>query len=103
MLETSRLDLERPDAVAGRDDHVVGSPDVPDVAVLVLDGGVLRVEPLAAEGLGTCLVVAPVAEWIMRVRACSEADLAPFALCDRLLVLVEELHVPAGHRLAHRP
>ena len=36
MLEARRLDLERADPVAGRDDHVVGAADVPVVAVLVL-------------------------------------------------------------------
>ena len=38
----------------------------------------------------------------MRVRARAEADLAALALRDGLLVLVEDLHVPARHRLAHR-
>ena len=47
----ARLDLERADPVTGGDDHVVGAALVPEVAVLVLDGGVLRVEPLAAEHL----------------------------------------------------
>src|SRR5205085_6585834 len=49
MLEADGLDLERADAVARRDDHVVGAALVPDVAVLVLSRRVLRVEPVAAE------------------------------------------------------
>ena len=38
----------------------------------------------------------------MRVRARAQADLAALALRHRVLVLVEDLHVPARHRLAHR-
>ena len=96
------LDLERADPVAGRDDHVVGAALVPDVAVLVERGGVLGVEPVAAERLLGVLRVVPVADRIVRVRARAQADLAALALRQRLLVLVEDLHVPARHRLAHR-
>ena len=102
VLEAGRLDLERPDPVAGRDDHVVGAALVPDVAVLVEARRVLGVEPVAAERLPRRLLVVPVAERIVRVRARAQADLAPLALRHRLLVLVEDLHVPARHRLAHR-
>src|SRR5438445_11968558 len=102
MLEARGLDLEGADPVSRRDDHVVGAPHVPVVAVLVLHGGVLRVEPLAAERLLAGLVVPPVAERIVRVRAGAEADLTAVALRDRLLVLIEDLHVPARHRLAYR-
>ena len=70
MLQARRLDLERADAVAGGDDHVVGAALVPVVAVLVLARGVLGVEPLAAEGLLARLRVVPVAERIVRVRPC---------------------------------
>src|SRR4029453_12119982 len=62
VLEQGALDLERPDPVAGRDDHVVGPARVPDVAVLVLAGGVLGVEPVAAEDLPGVLGPVPVAE-----------------------------------------
>ena len=102
MLEARGLDLERADPVAGRDDHIVRTAHVPVVPVLVLHGGVLRVEPLPAEGLRTGRVISPVAERIVGVGSGAEADLAAFALCDRALVLVEQLHVPARHRLAHR-
>ncbi len=39
----------------------------------------------------------------MGVRACPQADLAPLALGHRVLVLVQDGHVPPGHGLAHRP
>ena len=102
MLEAHRLDLERPDPVAGRDDHVVRPALVPDVAVLVARRGVAGVEPLTAEcrlGVGRPV---PVAERIVRVGAGPEADLATLAGADRLLVLVEDRDLPAGHRTAHR-
>src|SRR5579862_5358786 len=98
MLEARRLDLERADAVAGGDDHVVGAALVPEVAVLVLPCGVLGVEPLAAEGLLASPRVVPVAQRIVRVRPCPQADLAALAVCDGSLVLVEDRDVPAGHR-----
>ena len=102
VLEAGRLDLEGADPVAGGDDHVVGAARVPDVAVLVLGRGVLGVEPLAAEGLLAGLLVAPVAERVVRVGAGAQADLAALAPLDGVLVLVEELDVPAGHRPPHR-
>src|SRR5436190_15029956 len=102
MLDTGRLDLERPDAVAGRDDHVVAAAGVPHVAVLVHESGVLAVEPLAVERLTRLLFVAPVAERVVRVRARAQADLAALATRDLLLVLVEDADVPAGHRPSHR-
>src|SRR5689334_18831406 len=101
MLETGRLHLERPDPVAGRDDDVVGSTFVPDIAVLVLASCVLRVEPLSAEDLDALLRLFPVPERVVRIRTRAEADLAALAGRDRILVLVEDLHVPARHRLAH--
>src|SRR5947208_15894433 len=67
VLDARRLDLEGPDPVAGRDDHVVGAPRVPEVAVGVLLGGVLGVEPLAAEGLLGVLRAVPVTEWIVGI------------------------------------
>src|SRR5258705_439055 len=102
MLDARRLDLERPDPVAGGDDHVVGAAGVPDVAVVVHDGRVLRVEPVAAEGLACGLLVAPVAERVMRVRAGPQADLTALAARDLVLVLVEDPHVPTRHRPPHR-
>src|SRR5881227_939750 len=36
MLQTRRLDLERPNPVPGGDDHIVSPALVPEVAVLVL-------------------------------------------------------------------
>src|SRR3954462_2824060 len=102
MLEARRLHLERADPVAGGDDHVVGPPRVPDVAVLLLHRGVLRVEPVAAEDLLGVLRAVPVAERAVRVRPRPQADLAALALRDRPLVLVEDLDVPARHRPSHR-
>ena len=102
MLEAGALHLEGADAVPGGDDHVVGPSDVPVVTVLILYGRVLGVEPLAAERLDACVLVAPVAERIVRVRARAQADLASLPLRDGPLVLVEDLDVPAGEGLAHR-
>src|SRR4051794_8414391 len=101
MLDAGGLHLERADAIAGGDDDVVGAAGVPDVAVLVLRRGVLGVEPLAAEGLARRLLVVPVAERVVRVAARAQADLAPLAAGDLVLVLVEDADVPAGHRETH--
>src|SRR6185436_21179393 len=79
VLDARRLDLERADSVPGRDDHVVGAAGVPDVAVLVLHGRILRVEPLAAEDLLGVLGPVPVADRVVRVGAGAQADLAALA------------------------
>src|SRR4051794_14650864 len=101
VLETDGLDLERADAVTGGDDHVVGATLVPDVSVFILAGGVLRMEPFAAEHRLTLGRLIPVAEREVRIRPRAETDLTSLALGDRILVLVEDLDIPAGHRLSH--
>src|SRR5947209_9276573 len=101
MLQTGRLDLERTDPVPGRDDHVVGPALVPVIAVLVGPGGVLGVEPVAAERLlGVLGRPVPVAEWVMGVRPRTKADLAALAGRDGPLVLIQDRHLPARHGLA---
>ena len=102
VLDAGRLDLEGADPVTGGDDHVVGAPGVPEVAVLVALGRVLGVKPLAAESLLRVLRPVPVADRIVGVRARAQADLAALSLLDRVLVLVQDLHVPTRHRPAHR-
>src|SRR4051812_30558822 len=98
MLDARRLDLERPDPVARRDDHVVGATRVPVIAVRVGLGGVLGVEPVAAELLLGVLRPVPVADRVVRVRARPQADLAALTLRDGLLVLVEDRYLPARNR-----
>ena len=49
MLEERALDLERPDAVGGGEDHVVRAADEPEVALLVADGTVAGHVPAVAE------------------------------------------------------
>src|SRR3954451_25329790 len=73
VLEAGRLDLERADALAGGDDHVVDAAGVPDVAVLLLHRGVLRLDPVAAEYLLRVLGPFPVADWVVRVRPRAQA------------------------------
>src|SRR4051794_326430 len=101
MLDARRFHLEGADPVAGGDDHVVGTAGVPDVSVLVELCGVLRVEPVAAEYLLGVLGPVPVADGVVRVRARAQTDLAALTRWKRLLVLVEDGHVPARHRAAH--
>jgi hypothetical protein len=60
------------------------------------------VEPVAVEDLLRVLRPVPVAERVVRVRTRAEADLAALTRRQRLLVLVEDLHLPAGHRPPHR-
>src|SRR4051794_34838413 len=102
MLDAGRLDLERADPVARGDDHVVRTAGIPVVAVLVLLRGVLGVEPLAPERLLGFLRAIPVAEGIVGIRPRPQADLTTLSPGDCALVLVEDLHVPPGHRLPHR-
>ncbi len=102
MRDDRGLDLERADAVAGRDDHVVVASLVPDVAVLVLAGDVLGVEPVAAEHVDAVLRSAPVPERIVRVGVRAKADLPGLALRHGTIVVVEQRNVPARHRPPHR-
>ena len=49
MLEEGALDLERADAIRGRDDHVVRAPHEPEVAVLVALRPIARQVPVVPE------------------------------------------------------
>src|SRR5262249_42918824 len=60
MLEERALDLERADAVAGRDDHVVRAADEPEVAVVVAAGAIAGQIPLAAPARGRSGRIFPV-------------------------------------------
>src|SRR6476646_6927824 len=102
MLDAGRLDLKRSDPVARRDDYVVASPGVPHIAVLVHHGGVLAVEPLAVERLTCRLLVPPVTERVVGVRARAEADLPPLTAGHLFFILVEDADVPAGPGPSHR-
>ena len=78
VLEQRALDLERADAVAGRDDDVVGAADEPEVAVLVAARAVAGQVPLAAPARRGLLGVLPVLEEERRRMAAQRevADLA---------------------------
>src|SRR5689334_4852720 len=51
MGEERRLDLERTDPIAGREDQIVVAPLVPEVAILFLADDVSRWPPLVLERL----------------------------------------------------
>src|SRR6478735_4536607 len=102
MFDTDRLDLEWADSIAGGNDYVVGAPRVPDVAVVVHHRRILCVEPLAAERLARRLLVPPITERVVRVRARTQTNLAALSPGDFVLVLVEDMDVPSRHRSTHR-
>ena len=104
MLDQHRFDLERPDPVARRDDHVVGSADEPEVALLVLDGAVAGEVPAVAERLGVRGVVPPVArhQADRPLGLDRERDVALLACAETRAIVIDHVDVVAGRGLAHR-
>ncbi|MFN8566072.1 MAG: hypothetical protein U0Z44_00830 [Kouleothrix sp.] len=60
MLDQCALDLERADAVAGAEDHIIGAAHEPEIAVLIDDRPVAGNIPITADAAGAGVGVAPV-------------------------------------------
>ena len=78
MAQQRLLDLARPDAVAGRGDHIVGATAVPEVAVLVAHTEIPGQQPVAGELVPGGHRVVPVLEQHHRIGP-PEGDLADLA------------------------
>ena len=101
MLNQGALDLERSDPLTSGLDHIVGAPDIPEVAVLVNLRGVARVVPAVPEVLVVLRGVLPDLphhSWPAR----SESQAALLALLQLLAFLVDDCRLDARKRLAHR-
>src|SRR5439155_2954863 len=97
------FDFEGSDAIAGGFDDVVGAADEPEVAVGVAAGDVAGEVEIAAETGGVFLGVFPVfleqTEGAMGLDA--KGQLAFAARGKNAQVMVEDLHVVTGSRVAH--
>src|SRR5262249_37377422 len=101
MLEQRALHLEWPDAIARRDDDVVGPADEPEVAILVASGAVSGQVPFATPaGCGLLRALPVLAEERRRVAPPRPAAARPAP--QRRAVLVDHAQIVAGERLAHR-
>src|SRR5919112_4945844 len=95
------LDLERTDAVAGGEDHVVRPTDEPDVSVLVLSSPVSGQVVVAKHDLLGLLRLLPVPLHERGV-VTREGNIPRLARRELLPVLVDYAHVAARRRLTHR-
>ena len=94
VAQQHRLDLERVDVLAARDDHVLGAVDHGEVAVLVGGDDVAGAVPAVDQGLGGRVGALPVAEHDVR-----PADPQLAGLAGR----PAHLGLDARHRRADRP
>ena len=101
MLRQAVLDLERGDAVAGRDDHVVGAALEPQVAVGVASREVAGSEPRADELRRRRFGGVQVLEERDRVGH-AHRDLAGLARGQLVPVAVDHRHVVSRVRQPHR-
>ena len=99
VLVEHLLDLARVDVVAAADDQVLLAVDDVEVAVLVDAGHVAAVEPAAAHRLRGRVGALPVA---LHDVVAADHDLADLALGDRVVVLVDDLHLDPLDRGADR-
>src|SRR5262249_51640152 len=96
------LDLERADAVAGRDDHVVRAADEPEVAVVVAAGAIAGQIPLAAPARGRSGRIFPVLEEERR-RLPAQRQVADLAGRKLGAVLSDDAQVVPREGLPHGP
>ena len=97
MAHQALLDLAGADAVAGRGDHIVLTPDEAQRAVLVHDAEVAGQQPVAVELGRRRLLVPPVAEEHDGVRP-ADGDLARLAGRQRLAGAVQHRDLMARYR-----
>src|SRR5262249_52994645 len=105
VIDESRLDLDRRDAVAGDVHHVVDPPEEPEVAVLVdarAVAGEVDVAVLRPVRLAVPLVVLVDAAEHCRPRA-SQHEVAPASRPDDLPVLAVHRGIDSRERLRRRP
>src|SRR5918998_6496352 len=95
------FDLERPDTVAGGEDHVVRPTDEPDVSVLVLSSPVSGQVVVAQHDVLCLLGLLPVPLHERGV-VTREGDIPWLARRKLLPVLVDYAHVAAWRGLTHR-
>ena len=100
MLEEGALDLERADAIRGRDDHVVRAPHEPEVAVLVALRPIARQVPVVPEDRVGLVGRLPVAGEEGR-RAADQREVALDSWRADLARVVDHGHVVARGRKAH--
>ena len=104
VFDEGALDLEGADAVGRRGDDVVVAALEPEVAVGVaprlVTGGVPAVAEALRGRLGVAVVAVKEADGTLRLVA--DGDVADAVVGRPAAVLVEDLDVVAGYRLAHR-
>src|SRR5207247_4856166 len=97
VLQERRLDLERPDPVRSRQDHVVGATGEPEVAVLVASRAVTGHVPVTPEDGRGLVRRAEVLEEQTRWAA-AQRDIALLADCDLAALTVDHGHLVAWRR-----
>src|SRR5918994_3058046 len=101
VLDQNALHLERPDAVAGRENNVVRSAHEPEASVGVPVGPISgQIEAVAEGQLGRFRLLPVLLE--ETGDAAVEADVAGLIWRALLAFHVHDLYVAAGRRLAHR-
>ena len=103
MLDEGAFHLERPDAVSGGNDYIVGPAHKPVIAVFVLIRLVAGKIPVAHEGTLHTLVVAPVfleeSHWALRLDL--HGNLAFLADWHLVPIIIHDAYREPGHWLAH--
>ena len=101
MLEQRALDLERPDPVRRREDHVVRAADEPEVALLVGHAAVACHVPAVPEDRLGLVARLPI-PGEQRRRAAEQGDVALHARAADLRMIVDHRDVVPGSREPHR-
>src|SRR5262249_49580333 len=101
MLHQRVLDLRGADAIAGGRDHIVLAADIPEIAVLILHAEIAGQEEIADIFLPRRLRIAPVFDHRGRTWS-PHADDAARAARLLLALLIDDAHIEARRRLAHR-
>ena len=104
MLCKHALYLKRSDSVSGGLYDIVGSSDIPIIAVLILPRGVARMVKTVVPRLGGFLLIAVIAleESERNLRLGMNDNLAGDTGRHGLAVLVDDIHIVVRHRLTHR-
>src|SRR5207248_11224129 len=104
VLEQGALHLERTDTVTGTDDHVVGTPDKPEITIGVLPAAIPGDVPLTLEGLRSFVQIFPVfpeqSNGTLGLHPYGNISLLPWRQ-HRPAMRLDDGHIKAGHWLTH--
>src|SRR5580704_17129312 len=101
MMQNGAFDFERPDAISGALDDIVGAALEPEISSLVTAREIARGYPPMAEKLARSLRILPIAQRVIALFARALRQIPRFPGRQLKPIVIDDGHLKARHRQAH--